>query len=371
MSSSKKSSRFRKPLSEKLLLDTLQGLGEFGPAQIRLRERGSQRTNNTVDAFAEIAWNGSQFVFALETGLLSSPKAIEAKVERAGQLARQFNVNPMILVPYLSEEQLRKLELRCVSGLDLCGNGVIIIPERLLVYRTGNPNKYPSSSPIRNVYRKASSLVGRVFLRRPKYESAQAVVDEIAARRANVTLSTVSKVCASMADDLIIERDRRGRRTSFRLLQPDKLLERLAANFTSPNVYDSFTGQLRLENAPFRQMLESWQEDTGQLIIRTGASSSDLYATMAREPVSRYYCTDVSGLVERLGENLVETNRFPNIQLLETEDPTVYFDPNNAIDASPVQSYLELAVGDKRDRETAQQIERRLLQELERYSTIP
>ena len=35
-----------------------------------------------------------------------------------------------IVTPYLSEQQLRMLESKQVSGVDLCGNGVIVVPNR-------------------------------------------------------------------------------------------------------------------------------------------------------------------------------------------------------------------------------------------------
>jgi hypothetical protein len=47
------------------------------------------------------------------------------------------------------------------------------------------------------------------------------------------------------------------------------------------------------------------------------------------------------------------------VVLEETRDDTVYFDvrrENGAIRASPIQTYLELMAGDKRDRETAVQV---------------
>jgi hypothetical protein len=53
---------------------------------------------------------------------------------------------------------------------------------------------------------------------------------------------------------------------------------------------------------------------------------------------------------------------------METEDETVYFDARkegNFWWASPVQVYLELMAGDKRDRETAEQVKSFLLKHLE------
>ncbi len=357
-------SKIKKPLSERLLVDFLRGLGDgFPPIRIRLIETNKPTTGSDrmVDALVEVTWNQSRFIFALETRLPFNPKAIQGAVEQITVLAEQINVNPMILTPYLSEERLRFLESRQVSGIDMCGNGVIVVPERLLVYRTGYPNKYPSSSPIRNVYRGTSSIVARAFLIRFQYESSQELLAEITARDGAVTLSTVSKVCSSLADDLVIERERKGRTTRLRLLQPEKLLDRLAENYEAPAVRRQFTGKLTLSEKDFDMFLRDWNRITSERVIRTGSSSSGRYATMAREQISRFYCNNLAGVLDRLGESICETDRFATIELSETDDATVYFDSRNGIDASPIQAYLELNSGDKRERETAEQIRRQLL----------
>ena len=94
----------------------------------------------------------------------------------------------------------------------------------------------------------------------------------------------------------------------------------------------------------------------------TGASSTAEYAVMAREPVQTFYCTNLESLVKRLGSELDETSRFPNIELLETDEECVYFDARDDLAASPVQTYLELIRGDKREQETAEQVRKAILQ---------
>jgi hypothetical protein len=71
-------------------------------------------------------------------------------------------------------------------------------------------------------------------------------------------------------------------------------------------------------------------------------------------------------MLERIPGN--QGDRFPNLELVETEDETVYFDARKKEDfwwASPVQVYLELMAGDKRDRETAEQVRSLLLKNSE------
>ncbi|MBW1691239.1 MAG: hypothetical protein JRI71_10070 [Deltaproteobacteria bacterium] len=70
-------------------------------------------------------------------------------------------------------------------------------------------------------------------------------------------------------------------------------------------------------------------------------------------------------LLERLPGN--QTDRFPNLELVETGDETVYFDARQEGGfwwASPVQVYLELMAGDKRDQETAEQVKSYIMSNL-------
>jgi len=70
--------------------------------------------------------------------------------------------------------------------------------------------------------------------------------------------------------------------------------------------------------------------------------------------------------LERLSGS--RTDRFPNVELIETDDETVYFDARENTEfwwASPVQVYLELMAGDKRDRETAEQVRSLILKDIE------
>jgi hypothetical protein len=196
---------------------------------------------------------------------------------------------------------------------------------------------------------------------RREYETSQELLEEIRKRTGKVTLPTVSKVCSALEEDLIIERKREGRKTTLCLLQPDKLLDGLSKNFEAPEVRRKFVGKCACDSESFREILRDWQSSDSKQIVRTGASSVEKYATMAREPIQYYYCTDLKGLLRHLGESVKETDRFQDIEILETNDPTVYFDTRNEIEASPIQVYLELDAGDKRQRETAEQVRQRLI----------
>ena len=153
----------------------------------------------------------------------------------------------MVVVPYLPESQLRLLQEQQVSGIDLSGNALIMVPDEILVSRTGAPNNFRRAGVIKNVYRKNSSIVPRVFLLKPQYDSITEVMDEIKCRGGSITQATVSKVCNSLDQDLVIERTkgpvatdakpavdpaRQTPRTPHRELRSSSINQRLTAKTT-------------------------------------------------------------------------------------------------------------------------------------------
>ena len=87
---------------------------------------------------------------------------------------------------------------------------------------------------------------------------------------------------------------------------------------------------------------------------------------MGREDRLRVYCESVSELLDLLGTDVKPGERFANLELCETADPTVYFDVRRSGGvpfASPIQAYIELATGDKREQDTSSQIRSLILRE--------
>jgi len=366
----------------------------FPPLRVAEHQiESTQTTDNTVlrmDAILTLSWGDRTYRFAVEARRLWTPKILSEAVytvkrhvslgDEGMLLARQAGqqLYPLVLVPYLSEEWLLKLEAEGVSGIDLCGNGVVVVPGELLVLRTGFPNLYRWEGTIKNVYRKNSSIAARLFLLVPEFRSVKEALAEIRRRGGQLTLPTVSKVCKSLEDDLVIERSRAESRTrrrsssresdrilrQLRLLQPDKLLDLLAGNYMQPAVGRAFRGKCGLRPEELRMRLAAWEEQSRARIILTGESSVDAYAVMAREAIQSFYCSDLDGAVKCLGNDIRETDRFANVSLLETRDDLVYFDRRPSLVASPIQAYLELVNGDKRQRETADQVRQVILKPL-------
>jgi len=339
------------------------------PLSFRLLKAEPQAGGNLrFDALVEASWDKSIAKFAVECKSLSTPKAFQDGLNLLKTSSLPKGCRPLLFVPFLSERQLQELEREKISGIDLCGNGVVIVPEMFAVFRGGEKNRFTSSAPIKNIYRKNSSMVGRVFLLRPEYDTVQDVCAEINRRNLLVkrwdkkamSLSTVSKALKTLQEDLIISRE-----DTIRLLQPDKLLQKLSENYAPPNIRERIRLKVPEEIGTIGDLLRKELQGLGLPLAAAGVSSVGRYAVMQRGDLLSVYCPRLDILLERLSGS--QSDRFPNLELIETDDETVYFDgrrEDNFWWSSPVQVYLELMAGDKRDQETAEQLKSYIINNL-------
>ena len=363
--------KIRKLTTQREIIEQLRrGKISLPPLSFRFLEvQPKADGNRRLDAFVEASWRDSTARFAVECKSISTPKAFQDGLNLMKSLSLPKGYRPMIIMPFLSEQQLQGLEREGISGIDLCGNGVVIVPGKFAVFRSGEKNLFSSSAPIKNIYRKNSSMVGRVFLARSVYDTVQEICSEINQRNMLVqgwdkrpmSLSTVSKSLKNLEEDLIVER-----KGIIRLLQPDKLLEKLSANYVPPKIKERVRLKVSSESATIEELLLKQSQALNLPLVAAGTSSVAQFAVMQRGDLLSVYCPRLEMLLERLSGS--QSDRFPNLELIETEDETVYFDARQEGKfwwASPVQVYLELMVGDKRDRETAEQVKSFLLRDLE------
>ncbi len=272
---------------------------------------------------------------------------------------------PMVIVPYLSADKLEELQAAGVSGLDLCGNGVIVVPGKMLIFRSGQPNRFPQSAKLRNIYRGRNSLVARAFLIRPRFAQVKEIVGLLGDRGGGVAFSTVSKALQQLQEDLIISR----KEGLIRLIQPEMLLDKLAANYAPPTITERFRGKCELPREEIARRLNAGAASSGVKVVLTGASSAERFAVTAGEPATSFYCT---GMPPALLSDVKETDRFANVELLRTDEDRVYFDTrdeNGIPFASPIQSWLELVTGDKRQKDAGEQVKRGILELLGAVAT--
>lgn len=330
-------------LAEKPDFPPLRGtIEEFNPT---LFLNGGEKSADLVLA---LEWENQRRKFVVEFKSQSAPSYLAGAIEqvRAYSAARP-DLLPLVIVPYLGPKSLERLIAAGVSGLDLCGNGVINVPGEWFVFRTGEKNRFPSSQPIKNIYRGTSSIVARVFLLRPSYKSVNEVRDEILKRKADVSLSTVSKVLKALQEDLIISRN-----DEIRLLQPERLLEQLQNSYRRPWTKPRLQG--KIGDVQNLIMKAAEVADNNKALIARRSQTPYVVLPSSNEITSLYVSSSSLFLKEFEFE---ETSRFPNVEFVETDDPTVYFDRRETGPIpfiSPLQAYLELSKGGKREQEAAE-----------------
>lgn len=294
----------------------------------------------------------------------ATPKQIETAILRLGKYTgaaatkgrrAQKRFYPLIVAPYLSEKTLNRLAEAEIGGIDLSGNGVVVVPDKLFIYRTGEKNKFLSSAPIKNIFRGTSSLVARTFFAKPDYETVGEVLEEITKRGGRTTFSTVSKVLKTLEEELIIGKSKR-----IRLLDAKKLLTALRENYRRPQeTRRSLRGKVGAASSALKKMSKN-AESKKILYVRDDPAK---YAVMPSGAAAvKIYTESVNDILS--GVDFTETSRFPDIELIETDDPTVYFDRRREDGfywSSPLQTYLELANEGKREQEAAKEMIRGLL----------
>jgi hypothetical protein len=363
----------KKQLTESVILEELKrGRVSLPPLAFRLLESGPGVGGKyRLDALVEGRWGDSSVVFTAEIKALSTPKAFSEGVTLLKTAALPKNRPSLLILPFLSENQLQELEREKINGVDLCGNGVFNIAGKLSVLRTGQKNRFPSYAPIKNIYRKNSSMVGRMFLVCRRFSSVKQIVEKIRNRdlfassmkQPPLAFGTVSKVLSGMEEDLIIERGE----NTINLLQPDTLFEKLARNYSGPSGSDGVSVKVNLEAQALLDRLTELSGKINAPIVATGLSSVSRYAVMQREEKLSVYCPFGQELLTFLAP--MASSRFPNLEIIDTKDATAYFGAR--VDsgfywASPVQTYLELMNGDKRDQETGEQVKAFLLDKIEK-----
>lgn len=346
-------------LLEKLTFPPLEISVVAPPWEVSPLAEAARPDTVRADWFLQLAWEGTTNLFMVEYRSRGTPREIEAAL---GQLRlRQVRVGeqllPMLMTPYLSPAALDQLVTVRISGLDFSGNGVVIVPGQWFVYRSGAPNLFPASAPIKAVYAGASSLVGRVLLTAAEFRTVTAVREAILQRGGRIAVSTVSKVLRSLEEDLVIEREPR-----IKTIDRGKLLDRLADSYRTPRI--SGRAQLKADlSSEFLRILARNAESSGSNIAGSGQA---LYALLpTSEQVLVVYTSSIPDVVR--GTEAERVQRFANLELRETDDQRIYFDrrwESDFVWTSPVQTYLELSNGTERDRQAARPIREQILEGL-------
>lgn len=345
--------------------------GEIADAQVDLRWRAAGMTSEI-------------FSFVAEVKTRSTPEAIHAAASRAREAAG-VGRNPLIVVPYLSDKRLEELEEMHISGIDACGNGVVIVPGKLLVSRRGYKNLCPDSRSLNNPFSGRSAMVGRMLLEQGSWPSLNALHQALGQSGAidengkPLSLSQVSKAVSALVEERIVRKSG----GSIVLREPLILLEELAAAWKMPADPPTFFCNVK-EGTTIADLLSPSSLSTAaagyQRLLHwsmTGESSALIYSVLPHHGPTKIAVSSLVMALNAMGSGISKaaTPGFADLQLIETKEHGFYF--MNMVDiegkrwASLLQTWLELQAGDARQRESAADLKEHLLDQLRHEHDIP
>jgi hypothetical protein len=350
-------------LYEKMVNRLQVGLPLLSPLTIHMRDFESIPSDNGVDAVVEagIPDQTARFRFAVQMKMQSTPKAVQLMVAQRRD-ATVPGTHPMVLVPFLGPERLKYLEEAKVSGIDLCGNGIIIVPPGLWLMRTGYANQFPESRSLSNPFRGRSALVARALLTRPKWNSLKQLLAGMREAGADISQAQASKAVQALEDELLLAKAH----GEIKLLNPQRLLDMLGFHWRKSTDARRMAFRLGANAGNWAAKLASSPELKW---AATGESSVSRYAQFSHGGPRRIAVSNLS-----LAESLLDAvhERIPNfadLEFIETQEPGHYFqtemDAHGVLWASRLQTWLELQAGDAREQDAAEDIRKQILKEIQ------
>ncbi len=359
----------RKPPPERDILERLMSEGLHLPElrlDLKAREIRSPSRTASADAELHIEWGSNKDIFIIECKSQNTPKVLEVAIAQAVRFGYEFKMRPMVVVPYLNEGSLDFLESHGVSGMDLCGNG-LILGERFVIRRDGKPNRFTSSAPIKNVFKGTSSLFARCFLLKDRFVSHSELREFAISRAGNRTQGglrqveessrfakgTASKVVHALAEELIVVREGDG----LRLVDPRRLIENLRQNYASPGIHHIAVKTSLGEQGSLERLWDAHEEGTLRSVM-TGLSSASYYGLLSTTEKPAFYVNDLTAALKLLEAR--PASAFSTLQLLETKSGVPFFDARQQgqmLIASPIQAWLEMSKAGPRERDAARELE--------------
>jgi hypothetical protein len=359
-------------LTEKQVIQSLKSMGErYAPLMINsLAEQVSMPEGCQVDAIIEFSIkNGPSFKAVAEIKTVATPQ----NILMGAQLLASYVANdkerdrvPLLVAPYIGVKQAKILEEKGISWLDLSGNMSIRVSNRVYIERTGKPNRFPDTAPIKKIFQGTSSLVSRALLLQPEgFESLTKITDFITQRSGKtIMLSTVSKVLKKLEDELLINRSK----SLITAANPEKLLERLAEGYKNSTE--------RKRRNPYKFVIEGIEQlSDGMTALSKDYIACGFYAAqikgMAVTDQKAIFVKDIEQFRRKAEIKLVSVipdAEYGNFIITETNDPGVWFNADWRITDSVVDDielYLEMMVDTPRGPKIAEQLKRRILQKVD------
>jgi hypothetical protein len=331
--------------------------------KISLLEQGALLS---TDALLQMEYGNQRFTFAAEYKTNWQERAFQ---DALGVVKKYPSGNgealPLVILPYLSEKHLDALAEEKISGLDFCGNCLIIVPNQLLIRQSGKPNRFQIEQSLRNPYQGKAALVGRILLQNRTFKRLEDLHQEIIRRGGDISLALVSRVVQRLEEDVIVTHSKEYK---VRLVQPEKLIDALADAHDSKKAKLVWRGKMPAIASPLPSLFTLAKEHYFRIAL-TGIGSATRHASLAMEPMARLFMESTENAENLLVEwGAIPAEQFTNLEIYSAPDSTCFFDSEtdstSIVWASPLHTYIEMMnSGDIRLKESAAPIRERLLKQ--------
>jgi hypothetical protein len=342
--------------------------GKYAPLIINsFQEQVSFQDGSQIDAIMDCSiQNGPSFKAVVEIKTVATPQ----NILMGAQLLKAYIANdkeqdkiPLLVAPYIGTKQAKILADNGISWLDLSGNMLIRVSNRIYIERTGKPNRFPDTAPIKKIFQGTSSLVSRALLLKPEgFESLTKMTDFINQKNENiVSLSTVSKVLKKLDEELLVNKCK----SLITSADPEKLLEKLAEGYRNSTE--------RKRRNPYQFVIEGIEQmSEGITALCKDYLACGFYAAqikgLAVTDRKTIFVKDIEQFRRKAERKLVSVTpdaEFGNVIITETKDPGIWFNADYRITVSVVDDielYLEMMVDTPRGPKIAEQLKKRILQ---------
>jgi len=322
--------------------------------------------NARADAIIEFEIEGGPSFRALvEITALGSPKSIREKCVQVLDLVRRAEdatLVPLVIAPYVCAKQAAALREAGVSWMDLSGNMVLRVPNRLYIERTGQPNQFPDTASIKKVFEGTTSLVARALLLQPAgFASLAEIVDFIKSRNADITIATVSKALRVLEEELLVSRAE----SRISVMDGGRLLDRLAEGYRS-YVRRRVLTSVRFAVNDVERTLGDLCSSLMPVYILCGFYAAQLKGLAATDRIAMYVqdMDRVRQAAQRLSPDILPDDEFGQLTVMETRDHMPWFNAqivNGLSVVDDVELYLEMTVDTPRGPKVADMLRPQIL----------
>jgi len=273
------------------------------------------------------------------------------------------NTVPMVIAPYIGKRQTKTLADEGVSWIDLSGNMVIKVSGKIYIERTGKPNKFPDTAPIKKIFQGTSSLVSRaLLLRREGFSSQSELVDFINNRNANITAGTVSRVLKSLEEEFFVKKTK----SLITVIDAEKLLDKLTQGYVDytkrqkTKKYKFATDEINKVFYTFFERQVNHVACGFYAAKLKGLATTEQMTIFVRDIEQAKKATEF-GVVE-----MVPDSEFGQLCLIQTIDSCVWFNSSKAQPFAPatvddIELYLEMMADTPRGPKVAKLLKQRIL----------